>query len=80
LNHPGREELLICARLSRRFASARRLAMSAYDKGALAARMGMEKDDNPYPRGTHAYSDWKAGYEASVEVEEAMKFDYDWAD
>jgi hypothetical protein len=54
--------------------------MSAYDKGALAARMGMEKDDNPYPRGTHAYSDWKAGYEASVEVEEAMKFDYDWAD
>ena len=29
--------------------------MSAYDKGALAARIGMEKDDNPYPRGTHAY-------------------------
>jgi hypothetical protein len=53
--------------------------MSAYDKGALAARTGMEKDDNPYPRGTHAHSDWKAGYEASVDVEEAMKFDYDWA-
>ena len=53
--------------------------MSAYDKGALAARMGMEKDDNPYPRGTNAFSDWKAGYEASVEVEEVMKFDDDWA-
>jgi len=52
--------------------------MSAFDKGALAARMGMEKDDNPYPRGTHAYSDSKAGYEASVDVEEAMKLDYDW--
>ena len=53
--------------------------MSAYDKGAQAARIGMEKDDNPYPRGTPGYSDWKAGYEDTVEVEDAMKFDCDWA-
>ena len=53
--------------------------MSPYEKGALAARTGMEKDDNPYLRGTHAYSDWKAGYESSIEVEEAMELDYDWA-
>jgi hypothetical protein len=78
LNHPSREELSICARFSLSLGERKEVAMSAYDKGALAARMGMEKDDNPYPRGTHAHSDWKAGYEASVEVEEVMKFDYDW--
>ena len=53
--------------------------MSSYDKGVTAARTGMEKDDNPYPRGTAAYGDWKAGYEDAVEIEEAMELDFDWA-
>jgi hypothetical protein len=43
-----------------------------FEKGVLAARMGMEEDDNPYLPGSHDYSDWEAGYEASVEVAEAM--------
>ena len=46
-----------------------------FEKGVLAARMGMEKDDNPYLAGTHACSDWKAGFESSVEAAEAMDFD-----
>ena len=53
--------------------------MSAYDKGARAARMGMEKDDNPYPRGTIAHSEWNDGYDSSVELNEAMELDFDWA-
>ena len=51
--------------------------MPAYEKGALAARMGMERGDNPYPRGTTAYSDWNDGYDSSVEVDEAMELDCD---
>jgi ribosome modulation factor len=53
--------------------------MSAYDRGVAAGRMGMEKDDNPYLRGTRARSGWNDGYEASVELNEAMELDFDWA-
>jgi len=37
--------------------------------------MGMERDDNPYPFGTHAYIDWIDGYESSVEVGQTMDLD-----
>ena len=33
-------------------------ASRAFQRGVLAARMGMEGDANPYPFGTHAYIDW----------------------
>ena len=46
-----------------------------FEKGVLAARMGMEKDDNPYSPETHAYEDWEAGYASAVEASEAMDFD-----
>jgi hypothetical protein len=47
----------------------------AFDKGVMPARVGMEKDDNPYPRGTHAFGDWRAGYQASLDIAEAMDID-----
>ena len=34
--------------------------------------------DNPYQRGTEAYGDWNAGYEAAVEVDECLELDFDW--
>ncbi|RAZ90154.1 hypothetical protein DPM33_15105 [Mesorhizobium hawassense] len=47
----------------------------AFQRGAVAARMGMERDDNPYPFGTHGYIDWIDGYESSVEVGNGIDFD-----
>jgi hypothetical protein len=49
--------------------------MSPFDEGVVAAETGMSKDDNPYRPGTDAHSDWNAGYEASVEANEANKLD-----
>jgi hypothetical protein len=47
----------------------------AFDKGVSAARMGMDKDDNPYLAGTHAYGDWNAGFDSSIEADKAMDLD-----
>ena len=49
--------------------------MSPFDKGVLAAQTGMSRDDNPYERGTQAYSDWNAGYDSAVEAREATRLD-----
>ncbi|TGQ35331.1 hypothetical protein [Mesorhizobium sp. M4B.F.Ca.ET.214.01.1.1] len=48
---------------------------SAFQRGVIAARMGMEIEDNPYPFGTDAHIDWIDGYESSVEVDQAMDLD-----
>ena len=53
--------------------------MRPVDRGAAAARTGMHKDDNPYPRGTTAHSEWADGYESAVDLSEAMELDFDWA-
>ena len=50
-------------------------ASRAFQRGVSAARRGMERDDNPYPFGTHGYIDWIDGYESSVEVGQAMDLD-----
>jgi hypothetical protein len=54
---------------------ATRPALTPFEKGVMAARLGMERDDNPYLPETHARSDWQAGYESSVDVAEAMDLD-----
>jgi hypothetical protein len=54
---------------------ARPPASRAFQRGVLAARVGMERDAVPYPFGTHAYIDWIDGYESSVEVAQAMDLD-----
>ena len=54
-------------------------AMTPYSRGVAAARMGMEKDDSPHPRGTTAHSEWNDGYDSFVELNEAMELDFDWA-
>ena len=51
--------------------------MSPFDRGVAAAEMGMSKDDNPYQKGTTAYSDWNAGYAAAVEADEAIELEHD---
>ena len=51
--------------------------MSPFDQGVAAAETGMSKDDNPFQRGTSAYSDWNAGYESAVEADEATELDDD---
>jgi hypothetical protein len=48
---------------------------SPFDRGACAARMGMEMDDNPYPPDTHAHEDWEAGYASSAEAARATDLD-----
>jgi hypothetical protein len=48
---------------------------TAFGEGVLAARMGMEKDDNPYPSDTHASEDWETGYASSTEAPEACVLD-----
>ena len=53
--------------------------MTPYNRGVAAARMGMEKDDNPHPRGTAAHAEWNDGYNSLVELNEAMELDFDWA-
>lgn len=50
-------------------------ATRAFQRGVLAARMGMERDAVPYPFGTHGYIDWIDGYQSSVEVAQALDFD-----
>ena len=47
----------------------------AFQRGVFAARTGTEREDNPYPFGTHAYNDWIDGYESSIEVGRAMDLD-----
>ncbi|PBB21142.1 hypothetical protein [Mesorhizobium sp. WSM4313] len=47
----------------------------AFQRGVFAARTGMERNDNPYPFGTHAYLDWIDGYETSIDVGQAMDLD-----
>jgi hypothetical protein len=54
---------------------AKRPGARAFQRGVLAARMGMERDAVPYPFGTHAYIDWIDGYESSVEAAQAMDLD-----
>jgi len=48
---------------------------SAFDKGVMAAETGMSIEDNPYPHGGDAHSDWQAGYLAAKDAEEATKLD-----
>jgi hypothetical protein len=48
--------------------------MRPYDRGVVAAaRTGMQKGDNPYPRGTSAHSEWNDGYDSAVELNEAIE-------
>jgi hypothetical protein len=51
--------------------------MSPFDEGVVAAETGMSKDDNPYPKGTAAHSDWDAGFASCVEADEATELDHD---
>lgn len=51
--------------------------MSPFDEGVAAARMGMSKDDNPYPHDSPSHSDWNAGYQSAVEAREATIADDD---
>lgn len=46
-----------------------------FDEGVIAAETGMSKDDNPYPPGTPANSDWNAGYESAIEAHDATEVD-----
>jgi hypothetical protein len=41
----------------------------------MAAETGMSVEDNPYPHGGDAHSDWQAGYLAAKDAEEATKLD-----
>ena len=52
--------------------------MSPFDEGVLAAETAMSRDQNPYKRGTAAYSDWNAGYDFGKDADEATKLDHDW--
>jgi len=54
---------------------AKPLLTNAFEKGLMAARVGMERDDNPYPCGTRDHGDWRAGYRASLDIAEAMDLD-----
>ena len=51
--------------------------MSPFDEGLAAAQTGMRKDDNPYKPGTTEHSDWIAGYQSAVDVDEATELDDD---
>ena len=51
--------------------------MSPFEEGVSAATTGMSKEDNPYPSGTPAHSDWAAGYSAGRDADEATEFDDD---
>ena len=42
---------------------------TAFQRGVYAARMGMERDDNPFPCGHPSHIDWIDGYESSVEID-----------
>ena len=58
-----------------RHTESRATAKTPFEKGVFAARMGMEKDDNPYSSTSHAFSDWEAGYESAAEADEACDLD-----
>jgi hypothetical protein len=38
-----------------------------YERGVVAARMGLSEDSNPYKPGTNEFSDWRAGFEDFVD-------------
>jgi hypothetical protein len=42
-------------------------AIEPYERGVIAARIGMSDDSNPYRPGTNEYSDWLAGFEDFAE-------------
>ena len=52
--------------------------MSPFDEGKLAAETGLDRDQNPYKRGTSAYSDWIAGYNSAKDADDAITLDHDW--
>lgn len=54
---------------------ANRHYQTPFDEGVRAARMGMEKDANPYSPEKHAYEDWEAGFESSLEAARACDLD-----
>lgn len=49
--------------------------MTPFDEGVAAAETQMSKDDNPYPKGTAAHSDWNAGFESATEAHNATQLD-----
>jgi hypothetical protein len=51
--------------------------MTPFDEGKLAAETGLDRDQNPYKRGTADYSDWIAGYTAAKDAEEATRLDHE---
>lgn len=48
-----------------------------FDEGKLAAETGLDRDQNPYERGSAEYSDWIAGYDAAKEAEDATRLDHE---
>ena len=54
---------------------ARRRDETPFDEGVLAARTGMDKDDNPHFPASDAYEDWEAGFESSLEADTACNLD-----
>jgi hypothetical protein len=52
--------------------------MSPFDEGKLARETGLDRDQNPYKRGTADYSDWLAGYNSAKDADEATTLDHDW--
>ncbi len=49
--------------------------MNPFDEGVVAAETGMPREDNPYPRGTAAHSDWDAGYQTATDAHDATELD-----
>ncbi|ESX29956.1 MULTISPECIES: hypothetical protein [unclassified Mesorhizobium] len=47
----------------------------AFQGGVFAARMGIDRDDNPYLLGTVEHIDWIDGYDSSVDVDQATDLD-----
>ncbi|MBX7201390.1 MAG: hypothetical protein K1X51_18645 [Rhodospirillaceae bacterium] len=45
--------------------------MNPFDEGVVAAETGMAREDNPYPKGTAAHSDWDAGFQSEVDALDA---------
>lgn len=74
---PNRAELIDFGRslFHGRHSAARPAASRAFQGGVFAARMGIERDDNPYLLGTVEHIDWIDGYDSSVDVDEATDLD-----
>ena len=49
-----------------------------FDDGKLAAETRLDRNQNPYKRGSADYSDWIAGYDAARDADEATRLDHDW--